>query len=122
MRWKAQCSLRGMMALVAASAIALWVWYVPTTYDIHYDNTGVATPHRKRTEIGNPITIFSIDSQNVFSAILRDAPVIDLLYNDDFNDTIRIRVTIWQKLVLSLHGEKAWRDTSRRRGGIHKIL
>ena len=115
MRWNAKYSIRTLLTLVTVSAVVIVVWFTPTTFDIRYDTTG--WPRRIETQVGNPIMVLAIDDINGHTEIVRDAPVLDVILNDNNIDTIRIRVNVWQKFALSRDRNKIWLDTAFTRGG-----
>ena len=114
MRWNARYSIRAMLGLVTVSAFVIGTWFTPTTFDIRYDTTG--WPSRIETQVGNSIMVMATDV-NGYTEIVRDAPVLAVILNDDNIDTIRIRVSVWQKLALSRDRDKIWLDTAFTRGG-----
>ena len=115
MQLTAKYSIRGLLGLVTTCAIAVGVFYAPTTFDIRYDTTG--WPNRIETQVGNPITVISADAPNRYTEIVTGAPVVDIILNNDNIDTIRIRVNMWQKLALCRANDRIWIDTAFTRGG-----
>jgi hypothetical protein len=103
-----------MLGLVTVSAFVIGTWVTPTTLDIRYDTTG--WPSRIETQVGNSIMVMAT-VVNGYTEIVRDAPVLAVILNDDNIDTIRIRVSVWQKLALSRDRDKIWLDTAFTRGG-----
>lgn len=120
MRWKARYSIRSMFGLLTVSAVVAGVWFAPTSYDIRYDTSGWQQFDRDRTEvtqIGNPITIITVDDAHSTTVIVKDATVLGITLNDDYIVTIRVRVNVWQKISLSRYRNKTWIDTAILRGG-----
>ena len=115
MKWNGRYSLRALLGLVTASAVVFGLGYAPTTFDVRYDTNGYS--NRIYTQVGNQISVIAVDDVSaayidISKKIVVDAPVVDVILNDDNIDIMRIRVTVWQKLALCWCQEKIWMDAN----------
>ena len=116
MRWPINCSIRTMIGLTTVSVLVVGTCLTPVSFDIHHDKAGWQS--QISTEIGNPVCVLALDDIDGHTEIVRDAPVLNVILDDNGNvDVITIRVNLWQKFNLCRYSNKGWMNTGGLRCG-----